>query len=255
MIQIENAGFQTSSKTLLHPLTAQFERGQFYGLIGHNGSGKSTLLKLLAREHTPTQGAIFLDEERIESLSNRQYARKLAYLPQYTPIIPDMTARELVELGRYSWNSVWRNRNPENEEAVERAISLTDTDVFMPALLDSLSGGERQRVWIAMLLAQNTPYILLDEPLAALDLKHQLEVMQLLHRLAKEENLCVIAVIHDINLATRYCDHLLALRAGELIYSEPPAALLDQHKLRHIYDVDLQLITHPAHPQVQLAFN
>lgn len=255
MIQIENAGFQTASKTLLHPLTTRFERGRFYGLIGHNGSGKSTLLKLLAREHVPSQGAILLDEEPIETLSNRQYARKLAYLPQYTPVIPDMTAQELVELGRYSWNSVWRNRNPENESAVRRAIELTDTDIFMPALLDSLSGGERQRVWIAMLLAQNTPYILLDEPLAALDLKHQLEVMQLLHRLATKENLCVIAVIHDINLATRYCDQLLALRQGRLIYAEPPAVLLDQQKLRHIYDVDLQLIAHPVHPHVQLAFN
>ncbi|MGH8811159.1 MAG: ABC transporter ATP-binding protein [Advenella sp.] len=255
MIQIENAGFQTSSKTLLHPLTTQFERGKFYGLIGHNGSGKSTLLKLLAREYTPSQGTILLDNARVDTLSNRQYARKLAYLPQYTPVIPDMSARELVELGRYSWNSIWRNSNPENESAVARAIALTDTKAFMPALLDSLSGGERQRVWIAMLLAQNTPYILLDEPLAALDLKHQLEVMQLLQRLANQENQCVIAVIHDINLATRYCDRLLALRAGRLIYAEPPAALLDQQKLRHIYDVDLQLIGHPVHPGVQLAFN
>lgn len=255
MIQIENAGFQTATKTLLHPLKANFERGKFYGLIGHNGSGKSTLLKLLAREHTPSAGTILLDGARIDSLSNRQYARKLAYLPQYTPVIPDMTAQELVELGRYSWNSIWRNNNPENEAAVERAIALTDTAPFMPSLLDSLSGGERQRVWIAMLLAQNTPYVLLDEPLAALDLKHQLEVMQLLHRLSTEENLCVIAVIHDINLATRYCDRLLALRAGRLIYAEPPAALLDQQKLHHIYDVDLHLIGHPMHPGVQLAFN
>lgn len=255
MIQIENAGFQTSSRTLLYPLTARFERGRFYGLIGHNGSGKSTLLKLLAREHIPSQGVISLDEDRIDTLSNRQYARKLAYLPQYTPVIPDMTARELVELGRYSWNSIWRNSSPEHDAAIKRAIALTDTEAFMSTPLDVLSGGERQRVWIAMLLAQNTPYLLLDEPLAALDLKHQLEVMQLLHRLANEENQCVIAVIHDINLATRYCDQLLALRGGKLIYAEPPGALLDTEKLRHIYDVDLQLVTHPAHPGVQLAFN
>src|SRR5690606_10862732 len=116
-------------------------------LIGHNGSGKSTLLKLLAREHAPSQGIISLDQDRIDTLSNRQYARKLAYLPQYTPVIPDMTARELVELGRYSWNSIWRNGNPDNDAAIIRAIALTDTEAFMSSPLEVLSGGERQRVW------------------------------------------------------------------------------------------------------------
>lgn len=255
MIQVENAGFQTTSKVLLHPLTTRFSRGKFYGLIGHNGSGKSTLLKLLAREHRPTQGRVLLDDANIDSLSNRAYARKLAYLPQYTPVVPDMTARELIALGRYSWNSVWRSSNPDNQRALQRAIALTDTEAFLPALLESLSGGERQRVWIAMLLAQDTPYILLDEPLAALDLKHQLEVMQLLHRLATRENLCVIAVIHDINLATRYCDQLLALRQGRVIYSETPDILMAPDKLRHIYDVDLQLMSHPAQAGVQMAFH
>ena len=236
MIQIENAGFQTSSKTLLHPLTTQFERGKFYGLIGHNGSGKSTLLKLLAREHSPSQGAILLDNTRIDTLSNREYARKLAYLPQYTPVIPDMSARELVELGRYSWNSIWRNNNPDNGSAVARAIELTDTEDFMPALLDSLSGGERQRVAIARALIRQRPILLLDEAFASLGpaLRHQM--LDLVRELQLETGMTVLMVTHTPEDALYLDAVLLFLDSGRISAMGPSAELLSPtgpEALRH----------------------
>lgn len=230
---------------LLSPLTLDFAEGKVYGLIGHNGSGKSTLLKLLARQHEASGGNVLLNGKRTQAWSARAYARQVAYLPQHLPAATQLTAQELVAMGRYAWNGLLRRQSDQDREAVAQALALTHTEQFAGQLVDTLSGGERQRIWLAMCLAQQSRYLLLDEPLAALDIAHQVEVMKLVRHLVRMLGLGVVIVIHDINLAAQYCDELVALQQGHLLRQGSPAEMMNSDVLAEIYQVDMHIIRHP----------
>lgn len=219
---LRNISFRVPGRTLLHPLSLTFPAGKVTGLIGHNGSGKSTLLKMLGRHQPPSEGEILLDAQPLESWSSKAFARKVAYLPQQLPPAEGMTVRELVAIGRYPWHGALGRFGAADREKVEEAISLVGLKPLAHRLVDSLSGGERQRAWIAMLVAQDSRCLLLDEPTSALDIAHQVDVLALVHRLSQERGLTVIAVLHDINMAARYCDYLVALRGGEMIAQGTP---------------------------------
>lgn len=176
---LDGVTMEVPGRTLLQPLTARFATGKTIGLIGHNGSGKSTLLKILARMQEPTAGRVSFEGKPLNVWGNREFARKLAYLPQYTPAASGMLASELVALGRYPWHGALGQFSKADQEKVDEAIELTDTVAFRDRLVDTLSGGERQRVWLAMLVAQNAESLLLDEPISALDMAHQLGVLSL----------------------------------------------------------------------------
>lgn len=148
-------------------------------------------------------------------------------------------------MGRYAWNGLFGSNKAEDNAAIERALSLTHTEKFADQLVDVLSGGERSRIWLAMLLAQQSQFLLLDEPLAALDIAHQIEVMQLVQKLAHELNLGIIIVIHDINLASGYCDHLIALHSGRLLAEGNSHQIVNSPSLKAIYGIDLNVIEHP----------
>ena len=169
MFEMKSASFTVNDRTLLHPTDLRFEQGQVYGLIGHNGSGKSTLLKLLARQQPLSDGEILFDGKSLPDWGNREFARQVAYLPQHLPSAENLLGRELVEMGRYPWRGLLGRMEAEDHRQVERAIALTHTERFADRLVDTLSGGERGRVWLAMLLAQESRFILLDEPLAVGD--------------------------------------------------------------------------------------
>ncbi len=245
MFKINNVAFKIPSRTLLHSISLSFERGKVYGLIGHNGSGKSTLIKLLAKQTIPTSGQIWFENCKLADWSSREFAKQVAYLPQHLPQATNLTAQELIAMGRYAWNGLFGSNKQKDSEAIEQALKLTHTEKFADQIVDLLSGGERSRIWLAMLLAQQSQFLLLDEPLAALDIAHQVEVMELVQKLAHKLNLGVIIVIHDINLAARYCDELVALHSGKLLAQGNAFEIVNTPKLKEIYGIELNVIEHP----------
>ncbi|BFU59663.1 MULTISPECIES: ATP-binding cassette domain-containing protein [Rodentibacter] len=245
MFELQQVSFSIPQRVLLHPLSLSFESGKLYGLIGHNGSGKSTLIKLMARQQPISGGDILLDHRSVKHWHNRDFAKRVAYLPQHLPQATNMTAQELIAMGRYAWNGLFGRETKSDKQAIENALQLTHTEKFANQLVDTLSGGERSRIWLAMLLAQQSRFLLLDEPLAALDIAHQVEVMQLLHRLSRELNLGIIIVIHDINLASRFCDHLVALHSGKLLAQGNAFEIVNIPSLQQIYGIELNVIEHP----------
>lgn len=246
MLSLCRAAVALPHRQLLAPTDLEFKPGKLYGVVGHNGSGKSTMIKLLARQLAPSSGQVRLDGEDAKRCPTRDYARRVAYLPQHLPSVTHLAARELIAMGRYPWKGPLGRHTRKDSAAIERAIRLTDVEDMLWRSLDTLSGGERQRVWLAMLVAQESCHLLLDEPLAALDLSHQEQVMALIRALASESGLCVILSIHDINTAARYCDEIIALRGGTLIHRGPPSHIMRGDTLHQIFGIPMHLVRHPA---------
>lgn len=242
LFELDEAGFEVDGRALLRPMRLAVPAGRLIGLIGHNGSGKSTLLKLLARQHEATRGAIRFAGRPLAGWSAREFARRVAYLPQAMPPTPGLLVRELVALGRYPWHGALGRVSHEDRRKVEEAVELAGVAPFLDRFVDSLSGGERQRVWLAMLVAQDARCLLLDEPTSALDIGHQLDVLALIRRLRDAKGLSVIAVLHDINMAARFCEEILALREGALIARAAPRELMNPDTLRDIYGVSMEVM-------------
>ncbi|MCM2473329.1 ATP-binding cassette domain-containing protein [Rhizobium sp. CG5] len=238
--------FAVDGRRLLKGVSLAFKAGEISGLVGHNGSGKSTLLKLLARQQTPTAGSIRFGDRELASIGTRDFARSVAYLPQDMTAAHGMTVRELVACGRYPWHGALGRFTATDAAKVEEALRLTHIEAMADRMVDTLSGGERQRAWIAMLMAQDSQCLLLDEPTSALDIAHQMEVLALIRRLSRDKGLSVVIVLHDINMAARFCDHVHALKQGEVVASGRPASLMNGPVLRDIYGIDMDTTPHPG---------
>lgn len=245
MFKLDAVTYRIPGKTLLHPLNLHIDHGRMVGLIGHNGSGKSTLIKLLARQLTASDGTITLEDKPLKDWKDRALARQIAYLPQQLPPAEGLTGIDLVRFGRYPWHGALGRFSSEDQAQVEKAMALTDTEQFADRRVDELSGGERQRVWLAMLLAQDARYLLLDEPTSALDIAHQVEVLSLVRKLCNQLNIGVVVVLHDINMAARYCDHLIALHSGKLLVQGSPDELMSSDTLQAIYGIPMSVMPHP----------
>lgn len=250
MFEVHSCRCEVAGRCLLEASDLEFEAGRIYGLIGHNGSGKSTLLKLLARQEHPSRGQVSFCGRAVSDWGHREFARSVAYLPQHTPSAASLTARELVSFGRYPWRGLWGRLSPNDHAQIQRAMSLTGTTEFADRMVDTLSGGERQRVWLAMLLAQESRFLLLDEPLSALDIAHQVDTLSLIHDLCRSLDLGVIIVLHDVNMVSRFCDQLVALRDGQLLVQGPPGQLMNSATLQAIYGIQMSVLPHPTqhHP-------
>lgn len=242
---VEGLGVQVGSRALLADVGLRLAPGRVCGLIGHNGSGKTTLLRVLARQQAVTRGTVRFEGEALESWDARAFARKVAYLPQTPPPADGMTVRELVALGRYPWHGALGRFTANDAQKVADAMELTDVQRFADRYVDQLSGGERQRVWLAMLVAQDSNCLLLDEPISALDISHQLDVLGLVQRLSSTRGLGVIVVLHDINMAARFCDELVALHSGRLLVRGTPAEICRSDVLESIYGVPMDTLAHP----------
>jgi len=253
LFELEDVSFVIPGRMLLQPLTLTLPARRVIGLIGHNGSGKSTLLKLLARQQSASSGTIRFEGKALGDWSDRAFARKVAYLPQQTPAANGMLVKELVALGRYPWHGALGRFSSLDREKVQEAMALTDAVPLADRLVDTLSGGERQRVWLAMLVAQDAECLLLDEPISALDVGHQVEVLSLVHRLTKDKGLGVIVVLHDVNMAGRFCDEIIALHSGKLVARGRPDDIMNAENLQSIYGVAMTVMPHP-HTQQPLAF-
>lgn len=222
-------------------------------ILGQNGSGKSTLLSLLSRQSRADGGEIALGGEPLSRPGQRAFARQVAYLPQRLPPVPGLTVRELAGLGRFAWRGAFGRWGKDDRAAIEAGLAETGVSSHADALADDLSGGERQRAWIAMLLAQDAPVLLLDEPTAALDLAHAYEVMSLLRRTSRDGGRRVIVVLHDVNLAARFADRIVALRGGRVAFDGRPDAFLAPGTLRALYDIDMALVEGPSGPVAVVA--
>lgn len=253
LFALEGVGFSIADRVLLEPLSLDLGAGKVIGILGHNGSGKSTMVKLLARQQRPSRGVLRFAGRPIESWDNRAFARRVAHLPQQTPPAAGMLVKELVALGRYPWHGALGRFGQRDRDKVAEAMALTDIEPFADRLVDTLSGGERQRAWLAMLVAQDAECLLLDEPIAALDLAHQMEVLTLVQRLSHEHGLGIVVVLHDVNMAARFCDELIALHSGRLVARGTPEEIVRPEVLRMIYGVEVGVIAHP-HGGRPLAF-
>lgn len=247
LFTLEAVSFSIAGRTLLAPLDLSLPAGRVIGLIGHNGSGKSTLIKLLARQQPVSSGTIHYEGVPLRDWNGRAFARKVAYLPQQTPAAAGMLAKELVALGRYPWHGALGRFGEIDRIKVAEAMALTDVERFADRLVDTLSGGERQRVWLAMLVAQDATCLLLDEPISALDIAHQLEILALMRRLADERGLGIVVVLHDVNMATRFCDEIIALHSGRLIARGSPKDIMEARTLQSIYGIPMKVIADPDH--------
>ncbi|WP_120995017.1 ABC transporter ATP-binding protein [Stutzerimonas urumqiensis] len=246
MLSLEAIEVRRDGRTVLALDRLQFGAGSFTVILGHNGSGKSTLMNLIARQFAPDRGHIALDGKPLASYGQRAFARKVAFLPQQMPEVAGLTVRELVRLGRFPWRGLLARWQPEDEQAIDRALRQTDITDYADHLADSLSGGERQRAWVAMLLAQQAPLLLLDEPTSALDLAHQYQLMALLRALNRETGRAIVAILHDVNLAARFADRIVALKRGRCFFDGTPEQLLSAERLSALYDVDIRLVEEPG---------
>lgn len=245
MFSISNLGVAIAGTPLLQGISAAFVPGETVGLIGHNGSGKSTLIKVLARQIGQYQGSVTYGGKPIAAIEPRAFAKEVAYLPQHNGDTGQMTVRELVACGRYPWHGALGRFSDEDARRVEEAMVRTHVEGLSDRIVATLSGGERQRVWLAMLVAQNSRFLLLDEPTSALDIAHQVEVLHLIRALAHDNGLGVIVVLHDINMAARFSDRILALKGGRLLIDAASETIMDRRLLAEIYGVNMGITRHP----------
>lgn len=215
-------------------------------IVGANGCGKSTLLRSLARLLKPVSGTVYLDSASIFKLSTKEVAKQLGILPQ-NPTAPEgLTVKELVAMGRYPHQGWLQQWSKEDEEMVREALHITGMSELESRSLDTLSGGQRQRAWIAMALAQNTNILLLDEPTSFLDLAYQIEVLDLLYELNRHQGRTIVMVLHDLNQACRYADHLIALRQGNVEVQGNPKQVMTEEMVQSVFGLPCQIVTDPV---------
>ncbi|CAM5697033.1 ABC transporter ATP-binding protein OS=Streptomyces alboniger OX=132473 GN=CP975_15630 PE=4 SV=1 [Streptomyces alboniger] len=233
-------------REVVHGLSLDIPPGRITMIVGPNACGKSTLLRAMARLLTPTSGSALLDGRGIHTMPTREVAAHLGILPQ-TPVAPDgITVSDLVGRGRYPHQGWFRRWTAEDDAAVADALLATDVLDLAGRPVDELSGGQRQRVWIAMALAQRTDILLLDEPTTYLDVSHQLDVLDLLVDLNQEHGTTIVVVLHDLNLACRYADHLVAMRDGRVIAEGAPRDVVTEELVDEAFGMRSSLVTDPV---------
>ena len=232
-------------RVVVDDLDLDLPAGAVSVIIGANGSGKSTLLRALSRLLAPQRGTVYLDGRPVHPMRSRDFARQLGLLPQ-GPTTPDgITVRDLVRLGRLPHTSLWRQWSAQDEAALQQALVATDLQHLADEPVDALSGGQRQRTWLALVIAQETPVLLLDEPTTYLDLAHQLDVLELVRTLNRESGRTIVMVLHDINQACRYADHLIAMHRGQVVAQGHPTDVVTPALLREVFDVHCRVLTDP----------
>lgn len=232
-------------RVVVSGLSMAVQEGRITAIVGPNACGKSTLLRALGRIISPASGQVLLDGEVIQQLPTKEVARRLGLLPQ-TPIAPDgIVVADLVARGRSPHQRLFHQWSDSDEESVMAALEATETIDLADRPVDELSGGQRQRVWIAMALAQETPILLLDEPTTFLDIAHQVEVLDLVATLNREKGTTVIMVLHDLNMACRYADHLVAMSHGRIITEGTPPDVITPDVVTDVFGLDCTVVADP----------
>ncbi|MET8678050.1 ABC transporter ATP-binding protein [Streptomyces sp. NPDC004647] len=233
-------------RTVVEDLDLDIPHGQVTVIVGPNACGKSTLLRALGRLLRPRRGSVLLDGTELGRIPTRTIAQSIGLLPQ-TPVAPEaITVADLVSRGRQPHQRWWQQWSEEDERAVTDAMDRTDVTALAERPVDELSGGQRQRVWIAMALAQETDVLLLDEPTTYLDISHQVEVLDLVRQLNRERGRTVVAVLHDLNQAARYADHLVAMKAGRIVAQGCPSQIVTVDLVRDVFGLEAVVVPDPV---------
>lgn len=244
-IATENLVVAYDENLVVDNLDMQIPQRKITSIIGPNGCGKSTVLKAVGRILNPKGGMVYLNGDDIRKLSTKEVAQKMAILPQSPQSPAGLTVGELVAYGRFPHQKGFGKLKPEDKKIIQWALEVTKLTEHEVTAVDNLSGGQRQRVWIAMALAQQTDLILLDEPTTYLDLAYQLEVLELLYRLNRDQGCTIIMVLHDLNLAARFSDYMIAIRCGHIISHGTPEGVMTPKVLKETFQIDAVIMKEP----------
>ncbi|MEJ9280230.1 MULTISPECIES: iron ABC transporter ATP-binding protein [Ureibacillus] len=237
MIEIKGLTKKYGNKPVVSDVSLSIQPKAITSFIGPNGAGKSTLLSMVSRLIDADTGEVLLDKQNVKNWKSNEFAKRVSILRQSNFLNVRLTVRELVSFGRYPYS---RGRlTPEDEQYVDQAIEYMNLKGIEDKFLDQLSGGQKQRAFIAMVIAQDTEYILLDEPLNNLDMKHSVQIMKILRKLVDELNKTVVIVLHDINFASVYSDYIVALKDGKVVKNGPTEEIINSESLREIYDMNI----------------
>lgn len=233
-------------KPVITNLDLEIPAARITALVGPNGCGKSTLLRGLGRLLKPTAGTVYLDGAAIAQRTTQEIAKLLGILPQ-GPVAPEgLTVRDLVAMGRYPYQRWWQQWSHQDERMTQGALLMTSLQKLAERPVDTLSGGQRQRAWIAMTLAQDTQILLLDEPTTFLDLAHQVEILELLWELNRDQGRTVVMVLHDLNQACRYADHVVMLREGVVFAQGEPTEVMTEDIVQQVFDLECRIVADPV---------
>lgn len=239
MIQIENISKQYNDTLILNDITLRFPKGKITSLIGSNGAGKSTLLSIISRLLLQDEGKVLVNDKNALDYKNRTLAQHVSILKQFNNVELKLTVKELVSFGRFPYSQ--GKLKPKDREKIEEAIDFLNLRDIQDAYLDELSGGQKQRAYLAMVVAQDTDFILLDEPLNNLDMRHSVQIMKILKRLADELGKSIIIVLHDINFASHYSDYIAALKNGKVKYFDVTPKIINEAVLADIFDINFSI--------------
>ncbi|AQQ52064.1 iron ABC transporter ATP-binding protein [Planococcus lenghuensis] len=239
MIQVRELSKFYGKKPVIEKVSVNIQRGQITSFIGPNGAGKSTLLSMVSRLIDADTGSVLIDQTDSKKLKSNEFSKRVSILKQSNYMNVRLTIRELVAFGRFPHSK--GRLTAEDEEMIDRSIDYMNLKDLEDRYLDELSGGQRQRAFVAMVIAQDTEYILLDEPLNNLDMKHSVQIMKILRRLVDELGKTVVIVLHDINFASVYSDRIVALKDGQVIKDGPTHEIIQSAALKEIYDMDIPI--------------
>ncbi|MCY9376647.1 petrobactin ABC transporter ATP-binding protein YclP [Bacillus sp. T17B1] len=241
MVEVKNVSKQYGGKVVLEETSVTIQKGKITSFIGPNGAGKSTLLSIMSRLIKKDSGEILIDGEEIGACDSKELAKKMSILKQANQINIRLTIKDLVSFGRFPYSQ--GRLTEEDWVHINQALGYMKLEDIQDKYLDQLSGGQCQRAFVAMVIAQDTDYIFLDEPLNNLDMKHSVEIMKLLKRLVEELGKTIVIVIHDINFASVYSDHIVALKNGRIVKEGPPEEMIETSVLEEIYDMTIPIQT------------
>lgn len=242
----ENLSFSAGGRAILHEISCHIQSGQITALVGPNGSGKSSLMRLLVRLEQPTAGRVQLAGRDVSSFTRREFSQRVAFLPQDMQTPPALSVRDLVACGRHPHRPLWRSETPHDREIIEDALHVTDLTELSDRPTGALSGGERQRALVAMALAQETQILMLDEPTTYLDLRYQIQILELVRRLQTERGLTVCWILHDLNEAAAYSDNVIVLSNGRCVATGSPQDVLAPDLIQDIFSIGMLRLKHPV---------
>ena len=247
-LKIKDVEFSYASVPILKDVCIELAASEMLGVVGPNGAGKSTLLRCIDRILKPQRGSILLDEREIKEMSRMELAKKMGYIPQSSAQVFPATVFDTVLMGRRP-HIGWRSNEKDMKKVLE-TLQMLNIKSFAMRDINELSGGQQQKVFIARALTQEPDVLLLDEPTSNLDIKHQLEVMDIIKNIVREKGIAAIMAIHDLNLASRYADRIVMMNGGEVFDAGDAAAVLTPENIKHVYDVEVEVPNHGGRPYI-----
>lgn len=240
-MEVRNLSFSYGKNKVLRDVSFKIEGGNITTIMGANGCGKSTLFSLMTKNLYPRKGNIFLSGKNIQNLSLKEFARKVSIVHQYNTSSDEITVERLVSFGRTPHMKMMQARTQEDEELIQWAMEVTNVEKYKSREVSRLSGGQRQRVWIAMALAQNTKILFLDEPTTYLDIRYQIEILELIQKLNEEYGITIIMVLHDINQAIHFSQEVIGLKDGMVSFQGNPQEVINREGICDLYGIDLDV--------------